>query len=1058
MFHIELFIRVLLCVSIRGRRLEFHSGLDKIDKFSYILGGFKNHQRIFMFKKSVSEFKLERYKEGSEGFKEREEARANIEVGKGYKEVKDAKERIKELEKKYDQGGYLTGLEVKQLEELRNDEAPLDEKQMQMFLNDILDNLHIPGLKKFIEEHCIFDLQKNKLEGVCVDTATVPGKFVIILNPQAFYEYGQTEIIDKYGVKKKLRYFNPEKVARLIGQSLGYILAEPEDWHKHAPKIDGGKFASWQEFAGFCLAHPDEAERLFPPGYKYFRQVLSESGSKKSLEALDQKKKAGKKESLKEGSFFYDLRDMQEKGEGPFGGLSAKAGAWARFINNLKRQYHLQVADLWNTTDWYQRAIAEYDDKEVSRINTRNESIGDREKALRIIMNNGKSTIGWYDQCRLRTLMLADAKTSDWLQLRQHVFLQATDQLYRDTNGEQISGGSYDFLMRVNRVSETQGKRYGTKHSEYQKVLIGDPYLDQETRTMKTADRVMYVRKDYEQWLEEASLYEIGNKTNREVSGMMAQETYEYCKIGGKKGIRFIEIEECWGDEGYGNEKYAGPTGDFEKNLGDSFVREMLANMNHRQGMRKLGPDQIAVIARLVAEELKQENQEKIKGWGLKVQKAVISGSEHVKPIMVEIYNNYRNQFMASPKYLTYINYFLNKDGVQTDADGVISRYARGELTDEKIIDDFSDREFETNPEYKKAHRLLDEYDDEQQDSTARWEKEGDKWADNSENGLRRKFVFERETKESAQDIEILKGTIEKYRKLITDRVRKSSFPAHAQNVLIASLLDRTSSDADPRVFIREELEEELQEKCPDLFVNKKITLDTDRNLTELVNSLRPYRKEYCRLAKLLEAIGINDYAEIVKTRLNPNVTSRETKLASLPEEERKDFEKQLEEIDQAQKSIEEAKDGENKDKAEKKKEGLEVKLDQKIPPVWLEKYLLKKLTSLFSEITKKKEIKEEIKYEWVIEKLETLGFVVKKDSEGKGNYLPETEIARFTDPDKKIHTDQLLEILQMINLAIQLKVNEFTPKPKKEDNKEKSKKDKDKADEEKQEQDDYSD
>lgn len=939
-----------------------------------------------MFQKpvSVSEFKLENYQKGTEGFEEREEAHLNIELGQGFKEVGKRRKQIKGIEEKFQKEGFLHETDKKKLIDLREDDAPLNDKQMKMFLRDIFDNLRVPELKKFAEKHCIIDLDKNVQQGVMVDTKTVPGKFVISLNPKSFYEYGQTEIQDKFGLNVRLKYFNPEKVSRLIGQALGYILSEPDDWHKFAPKIAGGKFASWQEFAGFCLAHPDEAEKEFAPGFRYFRKIISDLGSHESLERIQKSMKEGKKEHLKEGSFFYDLRDQQAKGNGPFAEENPNDSGFRRFINKLLKNYKTNVDiislewnrlknDLWNTTDWYQRAIAEFDDKEVSRIITRNESIGDREKALRILLNDGKSSIGWDDQCRLRTLLLADAKTSDWSQDRLHVYLQATDGLYRKTHGEQITKDSYDFIMRVNRVSELNGKRYGTKHSEYLKILIGDEYqaYDASQRRMVTqrATKEMYVRRDYEQWLEGAALYEIANKTSREVSGMIAQETYEYCKIG----KRFIGLEEYWGE---GEEKYQGPMSDLEKNLGLGFANEMFSNLNHRQPTRKLGPDQIAVIARIIAEELKIDNESKLEEWGIKIQRGIISKSEHVKPAMAEVYTRYRPLFLKDAKYRLYINYFLNKNGLQTDEEGKFTRFQTGEESDEKTIADFTENKYTTEPDYKKAHQVLDEYENEFQTEPL-WEKENGKYVDKVENGLRREFVFTRETEESAKDVENIKSVIEKYQKLIEGKIKASKLNSNAQSLIISLVLNPENSELRSKEFILGDMGAILELECPELFINNKIASETRISLSNLINSIRPYRREYYKLIGLLDALGIDNYIEVAKAR-----------------------------VDYVNKDDKQAQSDENKKK-------------------WLENVYLQELSALIGEVKGEKELDKDK----IDSKMIGLGLIKAKDNPDALVELSSKEIDRFTDPDGKIHPEKLVEMLQMTILGAQININTMLKK-----------------------------
>ena len=262
---------------------------------------------------------------------------------------------------------------------------------------------------------------------------------------------------------------------------------------------------------------------------------------------------------------------------------------------------------LWKKTDWTQRAISEIESKEVSRIKARQENILGRDKSMHQLLTDGDSNIGWDDRFMLRTILLADMEFEDFSMQRLHTYLQASDHKYRETSGEVITEESYDFLMRLHRNSNAKG-RMGTKPGEYTKVEIGNEYhiYNKQTKVFekKRATEVVYVRQEYEKYMDQV-LEELDTFSTRQLSNV-SKEILEYMKIDG----RFIELDETWGkDQGkYGPENRTKcAAGDWKDHLGEQFTNNMLDNYCNRMDMHKLDPDQIGMLAKIIAEELKIE-------------------------------------------------------------------------------------------------------------------------------------------------------------------------------------------------------------------------------------------------------------------------------------------------------------------------------------------------------------------------------------------------------------------------------------------------------------------
>ena len=110
-------------------------------------------------------------------------------------------------------------------------------------------------------------------------------------------------------------------------------------------------------------------------------------------------------------------------------------------------------------TDWYERAKAELDDKEMARILKRDVHVTIRDQEL-------KQAIQFHDRDSARWLLLADANTSDYMTWRMNLYLYHFDDRFRQTSGKEITKDSFDLLMRLHRISY-KNKMLGAKPGEY---------------------------------------------------------------------------------------------------------------------------------------------------------------------------------------------------------------------------------------------------------------------------------------------------------------------------------------------------------------------------------------------------------------------------------------------------------------------------------------------------------------------------------------------------------------------------------------------------------------
>lgn len=815
-----------------------------------VLSGRKEnlYMSIFDFFSRNPEFTDKEYsKKNEKEFKERTEEAPFIEL-QGFPGSEKAK-----------YAGLTKTEKNKKIEEEKNkDGIVLDDEQMRIFLKDILEKVP-SGVKEFLEKQCIVKLNKDSTEGnVAVST---PGdKIVIELDPKSFVEYGKTKIIDEEGIETRLTYFRPEKAAFLIGWAIGAVLQPPTDWKEKCRKVEivQGRQGEWEDFVGLYLSNPEESRKVFPEAYELLRHRLENINEDESFQ------KIGAKRSFEKGDLSPDLRTAREKGNTVLGKIPKEDGANRRFMFNWMENYKTWRTTFqeayWKRTNWYQRAVAEFEDKETSRIVKQNEGIVDRLKSFAQLVGDGIHNPSWEDQFLLRTLILSAMETGDFGLTIIHSYLQSCDKLYRKSHGEFISEESYNFVVRLHRISNDK-KRLGTKPTEYRKVEPGEEYVTYQNGkpvTTKATERI-YVRKGREEYQEQV-LEENMSVSNRDVNNI-AKEALENLKTDG----RYISVGgknwEFVGQpfENKESNKYMVANGDERVFVGKDFADLKYANMNHRELIAKMDPDQIAYLARIYAEQIKVRAGK----IGLPISSKDTLG-EHAKTILVAAYNHYMDAFLTDPKLRSYVNYCLASVNLELTESGRYDfeeKYSFDYIKNPGAKDEEKIEQYIERFQIKKAGK--DEGDIEMKetlDTAHKFEKEfeTEPSQEDLEDSLDKMLVDE-EPGKTTKKFKSLDKAIKHYENLIKEKI-KSSLPLEIQATVESTLFDKELSQQE---FIFEEMEENLETAMG--LEGKGLPLEIRRKLQAFNTAIRPVRREYIKLDKLKNDLGIETIVKKVQ-------------------------------------------------------------------------------------------------------------------------------------------------------------------------------------------------
>lgn len=740
----------------------------------------------------------------------------------------------------------------------------LDEGQMKLFLKDLNDRLGNSGFRNFLEEYCIIELNTDKEEyDGAVTLKPGPKKISIEIDPMSFLEYGQTQYTDESGKLVRLRRFNPAKAAIQIGRAVGSLIEEPDNWKEVSSKVTifTDRTGSWEDFVGFCIATPEEAKRQFPEAFDHFEKILRNL----NYDAKNVKlRKPSKDEKIDEGKFALDLRTDEEKNNRFFNGIDNDSSLLRRFMFNVGNYFsrtaeifkghglkriHLALwqstfAPFWKRTTWYQRAVAEFEDKETSRIVLQNEGIADRDRELLQLVGSGEGNISWEDKFKLRTLLMADMKFSDFAQWRIHTYLQACDEFYRKTKGEMITAESYNFIIRLHRNSQMK-KRYGTKICEYELVEQGNKYTTLDPNTGKYVTKIaperVYVRKNYAKYQEEM-LEEIKSFSPRQILNI-EKEVSEYMKVGGS----FIDPRrDNYSKQLGGDNPYGSPTGKLDAFLGKGFADRLIGNYCNRGDINKLDVDQIGYLARIISEEAKARKNNDVGFFDQAPKKTFLYGAEHAPSHVIEAFENYKEVFLKDDRLRGYVNYYLSFSGLEIDRNGVLNLTKKGNTDpDQKTLQSFYEEKEKENKEEKeevenekKAEEIDNEYDNVPDEDV-------------------RSTLIKKGPNKAGDEIRTLEKALQAFNKDIANIIKSAVDLSPATREMILRV-----TQEEPNEYILEDLlaqyEEDFGEK-PDIQVQRK--------MQSLEGRLRPLRIEQRNIKDLFYVMGIEPYLEHVKSK-----------------------------------------------------------------------------------------------------------------------------------------------------------------------------------------------
>jgi hypothetical protein len=746
---------------------------------------------------------------------------------------------LKEQEKHETEKGSL--VELKGFDKEKG--SILNYEQMRVFLKDLDDRLGNSGFNKFLENYCQISLNtlatQEQQEENAVRINSSGNKLNIELNPLSFVEYGKTTYEDENGKTVKLQYFNPAKAAFLLGRVVGSLINEPDNWNEIKNKIDFVKNSDateWEDFVGLCIVSPEEARKISKHGYEHFTKILNRTVIDASTIKMDKKWKSP------DFSFGEQITENKKDKKGFLGKIDGAHWLNWKFItsfSNSKLKSAFSVVDklklsftylkeaLWTKSSWYEITVAEFEDKEAGRILVQNIGIGERDKSMRYLTVSSSSA----DEFRLRTLLIADMKSGDFGRWRIHAYLETRDSTYRKTKGKQINPDSYNFLMRLHRLSYG-AKRFGSEVMEYSAIEAGKEYTD-ENGIKREATSEIYIRKSDDTVMEE-TLSRISTISTRNMANGLDKEIFEYMKIGD----RFTGV-----DEKYTKENESSTTGDMSNLVGKGFYESLITNMDNGNGCSKLNPDQIAILARYYADQEASENKN-IYGDG---EKGILN--EYTPAIAKAAFNNYKEAF-SKPPYRKYVEYFLN----QKKSEQLNGGLTEDEQEDRNKLKNFVGKELKTESDKKALGNALEE---------------SNKIGAIDPDGINIETSSKEEVAKSYQNIKSGESILKE--KGIDPIVKKSKLSKAVMDYLKKALEESYDKG---ELFTQEDVFKQFEKDKIDL------TIEDKREIQNILLDTRAFRREIIRLRGSLKKLGIEPYLE--KVRESAGFTSESLKTHNL--------------------------------------------------------------------------------------------------------------------------------------------------------------------------------
>ncbi|MBI3261192.1 hypothetical protein HYZ64_02360, partial [Candidatus Berkelbacteria bacterium] len=601
--------------------------------------------------------RLEKYRELNQKLAKRKEEIKKLEELRRKPGVSE--EEIDEQEKKLDK---LT----QELFSLHGEAKPslehpiLDDDEIRLMVKKV-----VPAhLREFFEKHCKIeydpDLKEDQLQ------VADAGKIVFRFGPRLVK-------LEKQGDKLVPRV---DKVMFQLGRMVGGLLTEPSAWSKYVAhvRILQNKAPNWEDFVALWLTDPTYAEKIAPEGAKAVKKVIE--NLKTATSANELRKQLNPEPGVKK----FDTK-FEFAGEN-YIGLWGRAITFAEKIRGFREEFSDRAWAAfreflpYKRSDWYERTLVEFEDKEVSKILARDEHVTDRHKRLKTFFEN-------HDEFGARTLIKSMAHTGDSRWWIYHMYLMQFDPLYRKTKGEEISRENYSFIVQNLRISHV-GRRHGTKPGEY------------APEPAKFPGAPMRIKRISRELWEERARDEIDKRSARDLLAV-AQEAYEWMECEGADGnTRNFEIDEVFGDpdnkplnlgvwEG-GRDQWQEETNNFLRLLNEDFIERLNRNTNQprfkngkdkSQGWFKLDPDQVLMLARLVAlNELFRDPKKEFRGVNYEGAIRDPFNSEHFKLAQKRAVTHYSQRakeyrarleqggehIAAYDRFLEYIDYYKEKE------------------------------------------------------------------------------------------------------------------------------------------------------------------------------------------------------------------------------------------------------------------------------------------------------------------------------------------------------------------------------------------------------------
>jgi len=790
----------------------------------------------------------------------------------------------------------------------------LTTKQFTDFFNDLLNRLGSKELKKFYKKHCLFELDQTSSTNTWEINKDVD-KLIIKVSKSFVYDKSEHKLMDIEGNERYITTPRLDKLSFIFGQTVGKIIEEPDNWKEIAPKIqiteNTGQEPSWIDFCGLCMSLPQEAEQQSKEAYNFFIKRINQIQDFNKISLKGNQKNPNPKINVDFSKEKIIGEKKYKEAKKFWGNAEAKSGI--SFITTFligmaqkhTREYWIENQTTFPKSTYYERTIASVEDKEVATILMKNDNAKARDQLFRALVGDGSELVTFQNAISLRALLTADCKTADLIAWRLHAVLLATDRLYRETNGEEITEDSFNFVQRCHRLSQGAGKRIGSKAPEYKEVSPGQTYeiFDAKSNTYKKymSTRTKYVRISQRKVM--AKCLEQFEDTNvRTVSSGLAKDVVDQLKDADDRLLnnlnetyyKFIEITDNMSDkEKLAAEKHNEQadnqyTGRISSYMSPKFVKRLMDTMNSRENIRKLTLDGIAAIAFIIAKETYFENIEDLKELGVAKEstskgggKRIITG-EHTRPFLKEAYDHFKPLFCNDPDFRSYINYFLRKDGFQINgynnatnkaiiglydpSQDLLLDFKNHQDIEEKIIDE----EYKRSTDLRMADELVNLYDNLPQDT----ELNIDNNINRTDNTLKNAFFFKNDEKERthrdcAKDINEIENAIKIWENKLENKISNLDCDERIKEIIFRfTLANRQKEPTDQeKITIPLILNDVITALEQELF-NQVSSTELEKmksQLEDIMVIIRPLRKKYIRLYKFRTALNYQPYIDLAR-------------------------------------------------------------------------------------------------------------------------------------------------------------------------------------------------